>query len=72
MVVPYIHLNQVIEHYIHVLVHTLNLYAQEAFLAHIKATKPHPELLITCVSEPMTLTPMIPTSSSDFSGAGSY
>ena len=72
MVVVYILQNQVLKHYIHVLVHTLNLYAQEAFLAHIKATKPHPELLITGISEPMTLTPMILTSSSDSSGGGSY
>ena len=72
MAVVYIHLNQVLKHYIHVLVHTLNLYAQEAFLALIKATKPHPELLITGISEPMSLKPMILTSCSDSSGVGSY
>ena len=72
MAVVYILQNQVLKHCIHVLVHTHNLYAQEAFLAHIKATKPHPELLITCISEPMTLTPMNLTSCFDSSGGGSY
>ena len=42
MAVVYLPLNQVIKHYIHILVHTLNLYAQEAFLAHIKR---HPRIV---------------------------